>query len=79
VKVLGEMAPAWARVVARHVFGAHAEQAETPRWPAGFECSRAVIYLVRGEPRACAALASAIERQPGRPVGLAENGSQGLE
>ena len=76
VKLLGETVPVRARVLSSDVFSAHADQVETLRWLGGFERPPATTYLVHGEPRACAALASAIERQLGWAVRVAEDRSQ---
>jgi metallo-beta-lactamase family protein len=76
LKMLGDTVPVRARVLSSDVFSAHADQAETLRWLGGFERPPAATYLVHGEPRACTALASAIERQLGWAVRVAEDRAQ---
>jgi metallo-beta-lactamase family protein len=76
VKMLGETVPVRARVLSSDVFSAHADQAETLRWLGGFARPPATTYLVHGEPRACAALASAIEGHLGWAVRVAEDQSR---
>jgi len=60
VKLLGQTLPVRARVERIDALSAHADSEEILRWLGGFARPPRVTYLVHGEPRASAALATAI-------------------
>jgi metallo-beta-lactamase family protein len=74
LRMLGETVAVRARVLSSDVFSAHADQAETLRWLRGFARPPGMTYLVHGEPGASAALASAVQRELGWAVRVAEDG-----
>lgn len=76
VKMLGELVPVRAHVLAGEGFSAHADQGETLRWLRGFERPPGITYLVHGEPPACAALAAVIAGQLGWTVRIAADGER---
>jgi metallo-beta-lactamase family protein len=76
IKMLGEQVPVRARVETIHGLSAHADQAETLRWLAGFARPPRVTYLVHGEPEAARALAQAITARYRWTVRVAQDGEQ---
>jgi len=76
LKMFGAEVPVRARVETLHGLSAHADQAETLRWLAGFQRPPRQTYLVHGEPRATDALAAAIHARYQWSVRAAKDGEQ---
>lgn len=76
IKMFGEQVPVRARVETIHGLSAHADQAETLRWLAGFTRPPRTTYLVHGEPEAARALTQAITARYRWTVRVAQDGEQ---
>jgi metallo-beta-lactamase family protein len=76
IKMLGEVVPVRARIMASDAYSAHADRAEILRWLGGFTRPPAMTYVVHGEPAAAAALREAIGNDLGWPVAVAEDGQR---
>jgi metallo-beta-lactamase family protein len=76
IKLLGEVVPVRARVIASDAYSAHADRAEILRWLRGFRRRPAMTYLVHGEPEAASALGGLIEAELGWPATVARDGQR---
>jgi metallo-beta-lactamase family protein len=76
IKMLGEVVPVRARIMASDAYSAHADRAEILRWLRGFTRPPTMTYVVHGEPAAAAALCEAIGNDLGWPVAVAEDGQR---
>ena len=72
VKIFGEIVPVRAQVAALEQFSDHADTPELLEWLRTFKSKPSVTHLVHGEPAAATALESAIEKDLGWNVNVAE-------
>lgn len=76
VKMLGEMVPVRARIMASDAYSAHADRGEILRWLEGFARPPRMTWVVHGEPEAAQALERAIAVELGWPVRVARDGER---
>ena len=75
IRIHGQMVPVRARVETVEGLSAHADQSEILRWLRGFDRPPRHTYLVHGEARPAEALESAIRRELGWNVTVAQEGT----
>ena len=76
IKMLGQVVPVRAQIMASDAYSAHADRAEILRWLRGFTRPPTMTYIVHGEPRAAAALKDAIGQELRWPATVAEDGQR---
>ena len=76
VKMLGEIIPVRAAIMASDAYSAHADRGEILRWLAGFKRPPSITYIVHGEPEAAEALREAIVGTLGWRAEVARDGQR---
>lgn len=76
VRMLGQVVPVRAAILASDSYSAHADQGEILRWLQGFSRPPETTYIVHGEPAAAAALQALIAARLGWRAVVAEDGQR---
>jgi metallo-beta-lactamase family protein len=76
IKMLGEVVPVGAAILASDAFSAHADRGEILRWLGGFRRPPAMTYVVHGEREAASALREAIGAELGWKAEVAQDGQR---
>lgn len=76
LKMLGEIVPVRATIMASDAYSAHADRGEIFRWLGGFKRPPGITYIVHGEPEAAAALQEGISTSLGWRAEVARDGQR---